>query len=92
MTKKVLLSGVVGIFIFSGCLGMNDVKPSTQKAKVNVTKVKNATDKIEDVKSKVKEVATPPESSMKDKVIEEEVEISDDNEENSKPQIIESVQ
>ena len=54
MTKKVLLSGVVGIFIFSGCLGMNDVKPSTQKAKVNVTKVKNATDKIEDVKSKVK--------------------------------------
>jgi hypothetical protein len=92
MTKKVLLSGVVGIFIFSGCLGMNDVKPSTQKAKVNVTKVKNTTDKIEDVKSKVKEVATPPESSMKDKVIEEEVEISDDNEENSKPQIIESVQ
>ncbi|HHB94775.1 MAG TPA: hypothetical protein ENK88_06490 [Campylobacterales bacterium] len=82
---KILLSGAVGIFIFSGCLGINsEVKPSTPKAEVNATKAKDTTT----AKVKDKEVDTPPESSMKDKVIEEEVEISDDN----KPQIIESVQ
>jgi len=80
---KILLSGVVGMFIFSGCFGMNEVKPSTPKSEVKATKVKDTTTKIEN-----KEVETPPESSMKDKIIEEEVEISDD----TKPQIIESVE
>ena len=74
MTKKILLSGVVGVFIFSGCLGMNEVKPSTPKAKVNVTKVQDTTSEAKD-----KELDTPPESSMKDRVVEEEIEISDDN-------------
>jgi len=90
MTKRILLSGVVGVFIFSGCLGMNEVKPSTPKADANVTKSKVNVTKAKDTTAKVKnkELDTPPESSMKDRVIEEEVEISDD----SKPQIIESVQ
>jgi len=91
MTKKILLSGVVGVFIFSGCLGMNEVKPSTPKAKVNVTKVQDTTSEAKD-----KELDTPPESSMKDRVVEEEIEISDDNQDDNqddnKPQIIESVQ
>jgi len=80
---KILLSGVVGMFIFSGCLGKNEIKPSTPKLEVNAIKVKDTTAKIENQK-----VETPPESSMKDEIIEEEVEISDD----TKPQIIESVE
>ncbi|MCK4442493.1 MAG: hypothetical protein KAU90_10835, partial [Sulfurovaceae bacterium] len=75
---KILLSGVAGIFILSGCLSTNsdEIKASTPKVEVSANKAK------EDKKVSVtkQEVITPPESSMKDEVIEEEVEISDDNE------------
>jgi len=40
MTKKILLTAVVAVFTFSGCIGTEDAKPA-------VTKAKTATQKAE---------------------------------------------
>ncbi len=97
MTKKILLSSIVTAFIFSGCLGFGNAKPNVEKviktknkveAKVNKASktVKDTTEKVETANT-INSLPTPPESLLKDKIIEETVVIGDD----SAPKIIESV-
>ncbi len=73
MTRKILLGSIVTAFIFSGCLGFGKAKPDVEK----VTKAETVKDSM----------PTPPESLLKDKVIEEAVVIGDEN----TPKVIESV-
>ncbi len=99
MTRKILLGSIVTAFIFSGCLGFGEAKPDVEKvtkaknkveAKVDkATKsVKETTKKVETAKKTVKDsMPTPPESLLKDKVIEEAVVIGEEN----TPKVIESV-
>jgi len=79
MTKKILLSAVVALFTFSGCLSTDSAKPATQKATKAIDKAENnatkatnkatkAIDKAKSVTSKVeseasKAEATPPPES-----------------------------
>jgi len=103
MKTKILLSSMVTAFIFSGCLGLGDAKPSVNKITKVEDKVEAKADKasknVKDIKKKVETVTkhesvpTPPESLLKDKVIENVVEIGSDKIDNdsAKSQIIESV-
>ena len=101
MTKKILLSSIVTAFIFSGCLGLGDTEPNIDKVTKTKDKVEKKVDKasksvkdtakkIETAKKTVEDsIPTPPESLLKDKVIEEAVVIGDDD--NNAPKVIESV-
>jgi len=102
MTKKILLTAVVAVFIFSGCIGTEDAKPAvtkaktaTQKAEATTTKAtstaKDVTAKIEKAVT-VEEVAPPPESSLKDKAIDKAVEVADEHTDGAATKVIESVQ
>jgi len=102
MTKKILLTAVVAVFTFSGCIGTEDAKPAvtkaktaTQKAEATTTKAtsvaKDATAKVEKAVT-VEEVATPPESSLKDQAIDKAVEVADEHTDGAATKVIESVQ
>ena len=99
MNKKIIFSSIVMAFIFSGCLGFGDAKPTIDKVDKKVQKVDKSAKKTEkvvkdikkEVKSKKDEIAKPEESKLQDVVIENEVEIGDDGKTVSKPQLIESV-
>jgi PBP1b-binding outer membrane lipoprotein LpoB len=83
MTKKILLSSIVTAFMFSGCLSSGGAQPNVD----NLTKEKT-NDKIAETKKEAKDtIPTPPESKLRDEVIEEAVVIDDDG----TPQVIESV-
>ena len=99
MNRKIIFSSIVMVFIFSGCLGFGDAKPTIDKVDKKVQKVDKSAKKTEkvikdikkEVKSKKDEIAKPEESNLQDVVIENEVDISDDGTSISKPQLIESV-
>jgi len=102
MTKRVLLTAVVALVAFSGCVGTEDAKPAVTKAKSATQKVeatttkatsvaKDATAKVEKVVT-VEEVATPPESSLKDQAIDKAVEVTDEHTDGAATKVIESVQ
>jgi len=102
MTKKILLSSIVTAFIFSGCLGFGDAQPNVDKvSKVKdkvEAKAEKATNVVKDTAKKAKmetktdSLPTPPESLLKDKVIETVVEIGDDKTDATAPKVIESVE
>ena len=102
MTKKILLTAIVAVFTFSGCLSTEDAKPAIAKAKKATEKVETTTTKATDVAKKAtgkveavvteEEVATPPESSLKDKAIDKAVEVADKHTDGAASQVIESVQ
>ena len=102
MTKRVLVTSIVALFAFSGCLSTKDAKPAVEKAKSTTQKVEATTDKAtsiaKDATTKVEkavtveEVATPPESSLKDKAIDKAVEVTDKHTDGMATQVIESVQ
>ncbi|MCK4442862.1 MAG: hypothetical protein KAU90_12715 [Sulfurovaceae bacterium] len=103
MRKKILLTAIVAVFTFSGCVGTEDATPAVAKAKKVTEKVETTTTKVTDVAKKAtvkveevvtteEEVATPPESSLKDQAIDKVVEIADDHTDGVASQVIESVQ
>jgi len=102
MTKRVLVTSLVSLFVFSGCLSTNDAKPAVEKAKSTTQKVEATTDKATSVAKDaiveveqavtVEDVATPPESSLKDKAIDKAVEVTDEHTDGMATQVIESVQ
>jgi len=103
MTKRVLLTSIVALFAFSGCLSTDNAKPSVEKIK-NTTKkvedtttkatsaVKDTTVKIENAITVEEEVSIPPESSLKDKAIDKAVEVADEHTDGMATKVIESVQ
>jgi PBP1b-binding outer membrane lipoprotein LpoB len=101
MKKKILLSSIMTALMFSGCLSIGDAKPDADKITKAKDKVEANTNKVtksaNNVKKKVETVTkddsmpTPPESLLKDKVIETVVEISDDKVDTTNTQLIESV-
>jgi len=102
MTKRVLVTSIVALFAFSGCLSTKDAKPAVEKAKSATQKVETTTNKATDVAKDttakiekavtVEEVTTPPESSLKDKAIDKAVEVTDEHTDGMATKVIESVQ
>jgi len=94
MTIRVLVTSIIALFAFSGCLSTKDAKPAVEKAKSTTQKVEATTDKAKDITAEiekavtVEDVATPPESSLKDKA----VEVTDEHTDGIATQVIESVQ
>ena len=100
MTKRILLATLVATFTFLGCSPSSDPKPTTdkvvettKKADNAIVKAKKVTDKVKDVTTKAKNTTqtTLPQSSMKDKVVQEVVEIADQKTDGTASNIIESV-
>jgi PBP1b-binding outer membrane lipoprotein LpoB len=96
MNGKILLGSIITAFVFSGCLGFGEAKPKIKETKdkigAKVKKVKDTEKKVKIITKTVDDsLPTPPESLLKDKVIETVVEIDDDNSDKTETKIIESV-
>ncbi|SFV65993.1 hypothetical protein MNB_SV-12-861 [hydrothermal vent metagenome] len=107
MTKKILLATMVVAFTFSGCSLLSDSQPATDKAAKTVKKVGDTADKAKDATAKAEKAidavkgaeakvdasaeSALPQSSMKDQVVEEVVEVADKKTDGAATKIIESV-
>ncbi|NEW60804.1 hypothetical protein GSY74_05870 [Sulfurovum sp. bin170] len=99
MTKKILLATLVVAFTFSGCSMLSDSEPTTDKVAKAAQKAGDAVDGAKKVTDSAKKATTKvdatesdlPQSSMKDQVVEEIVEVADKKTDGAATKVIESV-
>ena len=92
MTKRILLATTLIAFTFLGCSKVVDSKPSAEETIKATSKAVKVTEKVTDkTATKASAELVLPQSSLKDQVVEEVVEVADEKTDGTATKIIESV-